>query len=153
MNRAEFYKYAVACNKDINCEFEEVESKRDSKIKNASPKTIEIASFIKDNCPFKMQFEICLSKKFKKYDYNWADIRLPQSNIFIFVVNNEETRDAIFQIYKRKYILIFDENVTMDEVGEEIIKKLQSVDIQEKNKKRKFENRNNEKEILNRKNK
>ena len=70
------------------------------------------------------------------------------SNIFIFAVNNEETRDAIFQIYKRKYILIFDEDVTMDEVGEEIIKKLQSVDIQEKNKKRKFENRNNEKEIL-----
>ena len=65
MNRAEFYKYAVACNKDINCEFEEVESMRDLKIKNASPKTIEIASFIKENCPFKMQFEICLSKKIK----------------------------------------------------------------------------------------
>ena len=83
-----------------------------------------------------------LSNKFKKYDYNWADIRLPQSNIFIFVVNNEEERDMIFQIYKRKYILIFNEDVTMEEVGDEIIKKLHSVDIQEKNKKKKFENTN-----------
>ena len=115
---------------------------RDLKIKNASPKTIEIASFIKENCPFKMQFEICLSKKFKKYDYNWADIRLLPSNIFIFIVNNEEERDMIFQIYKRKYILIFNKDVTMEEVGDEIIKKLQSVDIQEKNKKKKFENIN-----------
>ena len=35
----------------------------------------------------------------------------------------------IFQIYKRKYILIFNKDVTMDEVGEEIIKKLQSANL------------------------
>ena len=138
MNREEFNKFAVECNNDLHCEFEDVNAERDSKIKKASPKIIEIASFIKDNCPFKMQFEICLSKKFKKYDYNWADIRLLPSNIFIFVVNNEEERDMIFQIYKRKYILIFNKDITMEEVADEIIKKLQSVDIQEKNKKTRF---------------
>ena len=136
MNREEFNNFAVECNKDLHCEFEDVNAERDFKIKKASSKTIEIASFIKENCPFKMQFEICLSKKFKKYDYNWADIRLLPSNIFIFIVNNEEERDMIFQIYKRKYILIFNEDVTMEVVGDEIIKKLQSVDIQEKNKKK-----------------
>ena len=68
---------------------------RDNKLKSASAKMIEVASWIKDNLNPPMKFEICLNKKFKQYDYNWASIQLEDVSLYIFIVNNQEQRDKL----------------------------------------------------------
>jgi len=127
MERKDFYDYAKKCNKDINSGIDHIEKTRDFRLKSANFKLIEIANYINSNSPIKMEFEICLDKKFYKYDRNWADIFLPYQNIFIFIVDSDEERDLIFQLWKRKNILIFDKNTSLEKVGSEIIRKFEYV--------------------------
>ena len=125
MEKKDFYKYAKGRNRAYKDET--LEKMRDDKLKSASAKMIEIASYIKDNSGFPLAFEICLNKKFKNYEYNWASIRINNFNIYIFIVETQEQRDIIFQIYKRMNILIFNNDVDMDFVGSEIVRKIEMI--------------------------
>ena len=142
MEKKDFYEYAKECNKVLSGKDEDVEKIRDNRLKSASAKLIEIASFIKDNGTWAMTFEICLNKKFKQYEYNWASIRINNCNMFIFIVDSQEQRDVIFQIYKRLNILIFDKDVKMDFVGSEIIRKMQEANRTQIKKQNKTERKN-----------
>lgn len=127
MEKKDFYEYAKKCNLIIPPKSMEIEKMRDDRIKSAGAKMIEIANFIKDNSPLKMDFEVCLSQEFYKYDRNWANIFLPEQKIFIFICKDDFERDVIFQIWRGKHILIFDEDVDMDYVGSEIFRKMNEI--------------------------
>ena len=62
--------------------------------------------------------------------------------MFIFIVDSQEQRDVIFQIYKRLNILIFDKDVKMDFVGSEIIRKMQEANRTQIKKQNKTERKN-----------
>ena len=124
MNNEEFFKYSHECNKDIPRKSEEIEKMRESKLFATSGKVIEIADFIKSNSPFKMLFNVCLDKRFYKYDRSWCDIYLKEQNIYIFVVHNQEERDIIFQIWRRKNIVIVDYSSSIEEISQQITDKM-----------------------------
>lgn len=125
MNKTEFIKYAEECNKPLFENNESVSARREIKIKSASAKLLEIASFIKDNSPLKMNFYVCLDKKFAMYDRNWVDIFLPEQRIFIFIVENQFDNDIVFQLWKRKNILIFNKDSDIDFIGSELARKME----------------------------
>ena len=125
MNKTEFIKYAEGCNKPLFGNNESVSARREIKIKSASAKLLEIASFIKDNSPLKMNFYVCLDKKFAMYDRNWVDIFLPEQRIFIFIVENQFDNDMVFQLWKHKNILIFNKDSDIEFIGSELARKLE----------------------------
>lgn len=125
MNKTEFIKYAEECNKPLFENNESVSTRREIKIKSASAKLLEIVSFIKDNSPLKMNFYVCLDKKFAMYDRNWVDIFLPEQRIFIFIVENQFDNDMVFQLWKHKNILIFNKDSDIEFIGSELARKLE----------------------------
>lgn len=125
MNKTEFIKYAEECNKPLFENNESVSDRREIKIKSASAKLLEIVSFIKDNSPLKMNFYVCLDKKFAMYDRNWVDIFLPEQRIFIFIVENQFDNDMVFQLWKHKNILIFNKDSDIEFIGSELARKLE----------------------------
>ena len=125
MNKTEFIKYAEECNKPLFENNESVSVRREIKIKSASAKLLEIVSFIKDNSPLKMNFYVCLDKKFAMYDRNWVDIYLPEQRIFIFIVENQFDNDMVFQLWKHKNILIFNKDSDIEFIGSELARKLE----------------------------
>lgn len=125
MNKIEFIKYAEECNKPLFENNESVSDRREIKIKSASAKLLEIVSFIKDNSPLKMNFYVCLDKKFAMYDRNWVDIFLPEQRIFIFIVENQFDNDIVFQLWKHKNILIFNKDSDIEFIGSELARKLE----------------------------
>lgn len=124
MNKTEFIKFAEESNAGFESGVEEIDNRCALKIKSANSRVLEIASFIKENSPLKMRFYICLDKRFAKYDRSWANIFLPEQGISIFVVDNQFDRDIIFQLYGKRYMLIFDNDDSMDFIGSEITRKI-----------------------------
>ena len=125
MNKTEFMKFAEESNSSLSEKNESVLARREIKIKSASAKLLEIVSFIKDNSPLKMNFYVCLDKKFAMYDRNWVDIYLPEQNIYIFLVENQFDNDIVFQLWKRKNILIFNKDSDIDFIGSELARKME----------------------------
>lgn len=126
MEKKDFYEYAVKSNiEDNGCKNEDVARMRDNKLRAESAKVIEAANYILENGFDKMYFEKCITPRFRQYDYNWAQIYIPQLKLYLFFVENKEIRDAIFQIHgKYRNILIFDMDVEMDYIGSEIARKI-----------------------------
>ena len=116
MEKKEFYEYAVKSNL-IGWQYkeDEVVKMRDNRLKAESAKVIEATNYIIENGFSKLKFEMCMNSHFYKYEYNWAQIFIPQLRLYLFFVDNDENRDIIFQLYGRcGNMLIFDMDVDME---------------------------------------
>lgn len=136
MEKKEFYEYAVKSNL-IGWQYkeDEVVKMRDNRLKAESAKVIEAANYISENGFSRLKFEMCMNSHFYKYEYNWAQIFIPQLRLYLFFVDNDENRDIIFQLYGRRgNMLIFDMDVDMDFIGSEITRKIGLMQEMRKNK-------------------
>lgn len=135
MTKKEFYDYAIIQNRTGITYPPQISAIRDERLKNERDKVLEIVEHIKSTSPFRMTFEKCLYGRKPQHDWCWSSIYLPQIRTYIFVVDSEDERDLIYQLYSRYLnILIFDDNSTMDFVGEEIIRKIELIETFKKNK-------------------